>query len=256
MKKVVLFALIAALCAGVLLYFYLGKLESQKQVKIEYDTVIVAAVDIPAYTPITSEMLTIKQIPQGYAHPLAARTLEEAVGFVTERDIVAGEELLPSKLKQFGETDSGLSYVVPEGMRAVTVAVDEVAGVAGFLQRGDYVDVIAYTTATFESAEATAPAEGETQTEAQQQTLSTTLVAAQNVYVAAVGTSLSGVTTTIDGEQIMYSSVTLILTPEDAMRVIQGARTGAIVLTLRAAGDHTPNLSTPMLNDLLLVQAK
>ena len=97
MKKVVLFALIAALCAGVLLYFYLGKLESQKQVKIEYDTVIVAAVDIPAYTPITSEMLTIKQIPQGYAHPLAARTLEEAVGFVTERDIVAGEELLPSR---------------------------------------------------------------------------------------------------------------------------------------------------------------
>lgn len=255
MKKVVLFALIAALCAGVLLYFYLGKLEAQKQVKIEYDNVVVATVDIPAYTPITGEMLTIKQIPQGYAHPQSARTLDEVVGLVTERDIVAGEQLLPSKLKQFGETDSGLSYVVPEGMRAVTVAVDEVTGVAGFLQRGDYVDVIAYTTVTVEAKETSTQTEGEAQAE-DPQTQSSTLVAAQNVYIAAVGMSLNGATTTIDGEQTTYSSVTLILSPEDAMRVIQGSRSGAIVLILRAAGDHTPNLTTPMINDQLLAQSK
>ena len=77
MKKVVIFALIAALCAGGMLYFYLSNLESQKQVKVEYDSVIVAASDIPAFTPITSDMVTLKQIPLGYAHPLAAHTLEE-----------------------------------------------------------------------------------------------------------------------------------------------------------------------------------
>lgn len=258
MKKVVLFALIAALCAGALLYFYLGKLEAQKQVKIEYDNVVVAAKDIPAFTPITIDMLTFQQIPKGYAHPLAAHALEEAVGLVSESVIVTGEQLLPSKLKQFGETDSGLSYIVPEGMRAVTVPVDEVTGVAGFLQRGDFVDVISYTTTTYVPAEAPVVADGETPTADQlPQTLSTTLVAAQNVRVAAVGMSLSGVSVGADGEPITgYNSVTLFLTPEDAMRVVQGSRSGAIVIILRASGDHTPNLEQPMINDLLLVQAK
>ena len=99
MKKIVIFALIAALCAGALLYFYLGNLEAQKQVEVQYDTVVAAATDIPAYTQITADMLTLKQIPQGYAHPLAARTVEEVVGLVTVSDILAGEEMLPSKLK-------------------------------------------------------------------------------------------------------------------------------------------------------------
>src|SRR5512133_2382548 len=108
MKKVVLFAVIAALCAGALLYFYLGKLESQKEVKIEYDSVVVAAVDIPAFTPITVDMLTYKQIPMGYAHPLSAHSVDEVVGYVTQGAIISGEEIFPSKLKQYGETGSGL----------------------------------------------------------------------------------------------------------------------------------------------------
>jgi pilus assembly protein CpaB len=258
MKKVVLFALIAALCAGTLLYFYLGNLEAQKQVKVEYDSVIVAATDIPAYTPITSEMVTFKQIPMGYAHPLATRSVEDVVGYVTESAILAGEELLPSKLKQFGETDSGLSYVVPEGMRAVTVAVDEVSGVAGFLQRGDYVDVISYTTTTYVPAKAPVVAEGGEPTADQlPQTLSTTLVAAQNVRVAAVGKSLAGVTAeTEDQAAVGYSSVTLLLSTEDTMRVVQGAKSGSIILILRASGDHTPNTQEPVINDMLLIRAE
>lgn len=258
MKKVVLFALIAALCAGALLYFYLGKLEAQKQVKVEYDSVVVAAVDIPAYTPITSAMVTFKQIPAGYEHPLATRSVDDVIGYVTESAILAGEELIPSKLKQFGETDSGLSYVVPEGMRAVTVAVDEVSGVAGFLQRGDYVDVISYTTTTYVPAKAPVVAEGEEPTEDQlPQTLSTTLVAAQNVRVAAVGRSLAGAAAAT-GDQAAegYNSVTLLLSPEDTMRVVQGAKSGSIVLILRASGDHTPNTQEPVINDMLLIRAE
>jgi pilus assembly protein CpaB len=260
MKKVVLFALIAALCAGALLYFYLGNLEAQKEVQVEYDNVVVAATTIPAYTPITADMVTYKQIPLGYAHPLAARTMEEVVGYVTESDIIEGEQLLPSKLKQYGETDSGLSYVVPEGMRAVTIAVDEVSGVAGFLQRGDYVDVISYTTTTYVPTE-TAPAQdGTTETTVTAQALqsqSTTLIAAQNVRVAAVGMSLSTTaSTTEDQAAAGYNSVTLLLSPEDAMRVVQGARSGALVLILRASGDHDANTQQPVINDTLLIMAK
>ena len=257
MKKVVLFAVIAALCAGVLLYFYLGKLEKSKQAKIEYDSVVVAAVDIPAFTPITGDMLTFKQVPMGYAHPLAAHALEEAVGLVTEREIIAGEELLPSELKQYGETDSGLSYIVPEGMRAVTVAVDEVSGIAGFLQRGDYVDVLSYTTATVQSVTTEQAADGTQQTTQTAQSVSTTVVAAQNVRVAAVGMSLSKAAVAAEGEAVMgYNSVTLFLTPEDAMRVMQGTKSGVITLILRSSGDHLPNTEKPIVNESLLIQAK
>jgi len=260
MKKIVIFALIAALCAGALLYFYLGNLESQKQVQVQYDTVVAAAVDIPAYTPITSDMVTLQQIPQGYAHPLAARTVDEVVGLVTVSDIVAGEQIFPSKLKQFGETDSGLAYVVPEGMRAVTVSVDEVSGVAGFLKRGDYVDVISYTSTSFDM---TATAQAQTNTATDQTTepaqggtsQSTTVIAAQNVLIAAIGTSLSTTTNTSEDPTVVgYNSVTLILTPEDAMRVVQGSRSGALILILRASGDHTANTQDPVINDSLLIK--
>jgi pilus assembly protein CpaB len=258
MKKVVAFALIAALCAGGLLYFYLGNLESQKQVKVEYDKVVVAAMQIPAFTPITVEMVTYQQVPRGYAHSLAARNVAEVIGYVTEGELIKGEQIFPSKLKQFGESDSGLAYVVPEGMRAVTVAVDEVSGVAGFLQRGDYVDVISYTTTTYVPAKAPEVAEGEEPTASQlPQTLSTTLVAAQNVRVVAVGKSLSSSAGRTEEESAGgYKSVTLLLTPEEAMRVVQGAKSGSIVLILRASGDHAANTQEPVINDTLLVQAQ
>lgn len=258
MKKVVLFAIIAALCAGALLYFYLGNLEQSKEVKTEYDNVVVAVADIPAYTPITVDMVTFKQIPAGYAHPLAARTVEEVVGLVTDSMIIAGEEIYPSKLKQFGETDSGMSYVVPDGMRAVTVAVDEVSGVAGFLQRGDYVDVLAYTTATVQTVKTEQGADGTAKTTQTAQSVSTTVVAAQNVRVAAIGMSLSTGDSTVAGGEpaATYNSVTLLLTTEDAMRVVQGAKSGAIIITLRASGDHQPNTEKPIVNETLLEQAK
>jgi len=260
MRKIVIFALIAALCAGALLYFYLGNLEAQKEVKVEYDSVVVAAVDIPAFTPITVDMVTLQQVPMGYAHPLAARTKEEVVGLVTESAIIAGEEMLPSKLKEYGETDSGLSYVVPEGMRAVTVAVDEVSGVAGFLQRGDYVDVISYTSTSYEMPTADQVQTGTTETTDPAQNAvsqSTTVIAAQNILVAAIGRSLSSSTgSTEDQSAIGYNSVTLILSPEDAMRVIQGSRSGSLILILRASGDHDTNTEDPVINDSLLIKAK
>lgn len=253
MKKVVLFALIAAVVAGALLYFYLGSLEQEKTVEIVYENVLVAAEDIPAYAVITAEMVTVKQVPQGSSHPRAARSAEEAVGFVTEGLIVSGEEILPEKLKQPGQTESGLSYIVPEGMRAVTVAVDEISGVAGFVQRGDYVDVLAYTTTTYVPDETTDGTD-ETAAETAEKTQGTTIVAAQNVCVAAVGTTLAAGTDAEDTGTV-YSSITLFLTPEDAMRVVQSAKGGVVTIVLRASGDHDENDQIPVVNDMLLDQA-
>lgn len=257
MKKVVLFAVIAALCAGALLYFYLGKLEAQKEVKVDYENVVVASQDIPAFTVITAEMVTFQQVPAGYSHPQAARTFDEVIGYVTKSDVIAGEEIFTSKLKQFGETNSGLSYMVPQGMRAITVSVDEFSGVAGFIQRGDYVDVLAFTTVTVygnaakeayrEKVGTAPPAEIEESTE------SASIVVAQNICVGAIGTTFANNATDAGTP---YMSVTLFVTPEDAMRILQGEKNGVLKLILRASGDHERNLEEPMLGSQLLKLAK
>ncbi len=256
MKKVILFALIAALAAGALLYFYLNRLEKESTVEITYENVVEASQDIPAYSEITADMVTLVQVPEGSAHPKAARSADEVVGYVTESLIVAGEEILPEKLKRPGESDSGMSYIIPEGMRAVTISVDEISGVAGFLQRGDYVDVIAFTTTTYQLDETASDAEEETgSTSTTKPTQGTTVVAAQNVCVAAVGTTLKNPDTTTDDDGISYSSVTLFVTPEEAMRVLQGAKSGVITIVLRASGDHTENGEGPVVSDSLLEDA-
>jgi len=87
--------------------------------------------------------------------------------------------------------------------------------------------------------------------------VATTVVAAQNVCVAAVGTSLASTAAgTGEETEATYASVTLFLTPEDAMRVIQGAKSGVGLLVLRASGDHAANTQPPMISDTLLEQAK
>ncbi len=255
MKKVILFALIMAIVAGALLYFYLDNLEQDTVVEVVYEDVLVAAVDIPAYSVITADMLTLTQVPEGTSHPLAAHSVSEAVGFVTEGLIVAGEEILPSKLKQQGQDDSGMSYIIPEGMRAVTISVDEVSGVAGFVQRGDYVDVLAYTTTTYDPEETTTTETTDGTTEEEETEQGTTVVAAQNVCVAAVGTSLKDSASADGTTAEIYSSITLLLTPEDAMRVIQGAKSGIVTIVLRASGDHEANTEDPIINDSLLEEA-
>lgn len=260
MKKVVIFALIAAICAGALLYLYLGNLEQQKQVEVVYEEVVIAATDIPAYTPITSGMVTMKRMPVGSAHPSAARSMDQVIGYVTENDILAGEEILPAKLKQLGQTESGMSYTIPVGMRAITVAVDGISGIAGFIQRGDYVDVLAYLSvqvlsyngmsleAYKELTGMDAPAEAVTVA-----LENGTMVVAQNICVAAIGSTFANSSKDIEGG---YGSVTLYVTPEDAMRITQAVRSGALTLVLRASGDHEKNTEDPLLIDRLMEKAK
>lgn len=104
--------------------------------------VVVATENIPQRTQITAEMVEIQQVPSSYIHRDALRSIKSAVGRVTHSQIVAGEQILATRLVQKGKEPS-LSFVIPPGMRAISVAVNEVIGVAGFIKPGDRVDVLA-----------------------------------------------------------------------------------------------------------------
>ncbi len=75
---------------------------------------------------------------------------------------------------------------------------------------------------------------------------------AQNICVAAVGTTFEPAA---DGLEEAYTSVTLYVTPEDAMRINQCGKSGPLTLVLRASGDHEKNTENAILSNQLLEKA-
>lgn len=104
---------------------------------------VVAAKDIDRRARLEKNMLKVVRIPKEMLHPEAVTNPDDAVGYFTEEKLFAGEMLIKphlSKIKAPGE----LSYAVPAGKRAVTVAVNPASGVGNMLRPGDRVDVLSH----------------------------------------------------------------------------------------------------------------
>src|SRR6185369_15728030 len=104
--------------------------------------VVVAKVAIPLGVKITAEQLTLAPIPNGSAPEGAFRKIEEVAGRVAITPIGVRESVTEGRLAPEG-VGGGLSAVIPEGYRAMTVTVDDVVVVSGFVMPWSYVDVVA-----------------------------------------------------------------------------------------------------------------
>ena len=134
-----LVAIVLGLSAAVYANAWIGQRSS-----ISSNKVVVAAVDIPAGGRIGPEMLTSLDWPSG-ALPAGAITDPAALkDRVVRMDVVRGEAIIEGKLAPVG-TKGGLSAVITEGKRAMTVRVNDVVGVAGFALPGNYVDILVHT---------------------------------------------------------------------------------------------------------------
>jgi len=136
---------IALACGGlaaILIVVYLrgAKPEEPKAPPPDVELVVPAA-DIPAKTVVSSQMLTTKKVKPTDVPKGAVRDPKDIVGLVAVAVLPANSPIKRSQLMSKGA--AGLSGIVPAGMRAVTVAVDPIAGVGGLLKAGDRVDVIA-----------------------------------------------------------------------------------------------------------------
>jgi len=116
------------------------------------------------------------------------------------------------------EGGAGLQTTIPEGMRAISVRVNEVVGVAGFVIPGTRVDVFVTLKQGADDA---------------------TRVIVSNVQVLTAGTRYDQ-DKSKGGEPIPSSVVTLLLTPEDASRVVLASTQGQIMLALRNPLDAAP----------------
>ena len=106
--------------------------------------VAVAKVDISLGTRISTEMVSMVDWPASVMPPGAVGDAKLLDGRVARSSIQLGETFMESKLAPPG-TLGGLSAVVAEGKRAMTVRVNDVVGVAGFALPGNFVDILVST---------------------------------------------------------------------------------------------------------------
>jgi pilus assembly protein CpaB len=172
--------------------------------------VIVAADDLQVGARVEEHDIKIIKIPAADLPPGSPRRRSEVLGHGVIVPISKGEFILPNRLA--GENaGAGLPSLIPPGMRAVSVRVNEVVSVAGFVTPGTRVDVLLTGTPGGAS---------------EQQT--TTVL--QNVAVLASGHTLERTAT---GEAQTTAVITLLVSPDDAQRLTLASSEGHIQLALR-----------------------
>jgi pilus assembly protein CpaB len=106
--------------------------------------VVVAASDINLGQRIGPDFLKVTDWPSNSVPPGSFTDIQKLDGRVLKESLLHGEPILEAKLTPVG-TLGGLSAVIGEGKRAITVRVNDVIGVAGFALPGNYVDIIVNT---------------------------------------------------------------------------------------------------------------
>ncbi|HEY1225961.1 MAG TPA: Flp pilus assembly protein CpaB, partial [Ramlibacter sp.] len=230
MKNIKAFAMLAlAVLIGLAAAVYAARWAAQRG-NISASRVVVAAVDIELGSRINPQMLTTVEWPAGSVPTGAFNDAKALQDRVTRVGIPRGDAVLDRKLAPPGTT-GGLSAVIAEGKRAMTVRVNDVVGVAGFALPGNYVDVM--VNMQQERAGGHDP-------------ISRTVL--EHVLVLAVAQEASR----DDLKPKVVSAVTLELSPEDAEKLDLARSVGTLSLVLRNQLDGQPVATAGVTRDQLL----
>lgn len=131
-----------ALLAAIGAVFIAAKWLQQRSTQV--NQVAVAAQEINMGQKLTSNMFKLVSWPANIMPPESFSDLKKLDGRVTKSALQVGEPVLATKLAPEGSL-GGLSAVIAEGKRAITVRVNDVVGVAGFALPGNFVDIIVNT---------------------------------------------------------------------------------------------------------------
>lgn len=214
---------LVGLAATWLVYRYVAP--EQARASVETVQVVVAQASVPPRTVLGRNVIALRPFPKAYLPKGAMTSLDGAVGKVTVAPLATGEVVLASHLAS-AESKVALAYHVPAGKRAITIPVNEVTGVAGFIQPGDHVDVVAVLGGDQAGGGAATPRRAQLLT--------------QDALVLAVGQRQDSDAQTATGNLTGYTSLTLALSPQDALRLSLAAAEGSILATLRPAADDAP----------------
>jgi pilus assembly protein CpaB len=223
---------LAVLAGGGLAYGTYNAINAQpvKTVSAPTQPVVVAAANLSLGSELHKEDLSVVNFPVGQAPEGSFSRPADIIGRGVIASFVKNEPVLNAKLAS-KEAGAGLPPVIPDGMRAVSVRVNEVIGVAGYVLPGTRVDVLA--TANPSSAPQDA----------------TSKVILSNVQVLAAGTRLEQ--DQDKGKPMQVTVVTLLVYPEQSERLALASTEGKIQLALRNPMDQgapeTPGVKTASL---------
>ena len=219
MRRPIVFVILAAMgamLAAIVVFSAIRKRESEVQRAMAHTVeVVVAANDIPLGTKLDPASVKLVRwardgVPQG------AFTDPQAVaGSFARNEFVANEPIVASKLFMGEKTAGVMQLLIPAGMRAMSVPVDEVSDIAGFVAPHTRVDILV-------AVAGTGPGEP-----------SFSRIVLQNIEVLAVAQEIEHV----KDEPEVVKVVTLLVTPVDAERLTLASREGLLRLAMRNYSD-------------------
>jgi pilus assembly protein CpaB len=203
-----------ALILGLAAAFLAARLMLQ-QTNVSTAKLAVATVDMNVGQRISKDQVRLIEWPTGNLPSGAFATVEELDGRVTKIAIQRDEPMLEARLAPVG-AKGGLSAVIAEGKRAITVRVNDVVGVAGYALPGNFVDVIVNTRE-----------EANQRTGQEERALSKIVL--EKILVLAVGQEAGR----DDTKPKVVNAVTLEVTPMDAEKIDLARSVGTLSLVLR-----------------------
>src|SRR5689334_1410002 len=226
-------AIVCGLLAVMLVTRYISTLQTFQK---DLNNVVIAKAEIPLGAKIVAEQLSLAPIPNGSAPEGVFRKLDEVVGRVAVTPIGLREPITKLKLAPEG-VDAGLSAVIPEGYRAMTVKVDNIIGVSGFVMPGSYVDVVAVIVPVTQGT-----SQGPI-----------TKIVLQSIKVLASGQKIDSPQDQRQPADV--GAVTLLVTPEQAEKLVLAANEGKLQLVMRNYGDQE-DTKTPGANKQTLLNGE
>src|SRR5438067_2274956 len=189
-----------------------------RTVSIPTRPVVVAAADLDVGAELGRDDLRIIEWPANAVPANAFTDPKDVIGRGLVLPVIQNEPILPTKLSSIG-AGAGLPPAIPPGLRAVSVRVNEVIGVAGYVLPGTRVDVVATVSPSGQNNDMTSK------------------VVLTNVQVLAAGTKIDRETD--KNKPMPVSVVTLLVNPEEAERLTLASTEGKIQLALRNPLDKT-----------------
>ena len=209
-------ALLFGLLAAVSVSRYLSSAQAYTK---SLSRVAVAKVAIPVGTRIIPEQVMVVQFPKESTPDGTFDSPEKLAGRVAITNIAAREPITESRLAPEG-TAGGLSAVIPEGYRAMTVKVDDVVGISGFIMPGTLVDVVVVIDPADHAG--------------MQDPISKIVL--QNIKVLANGQNIDKPENQREANSV--KAVTLQVTPEQAEKLALASSEGKLQLVMRNSVDQ------------------
>jgi len=193
--------------------------------------IVVAGRDLEIGTPLSDQNLTLAQWPKANVPQGAFEDIKQVEGRVAVTRLGAGQPLRAAELAAPG-SGAGLVALIPEGKRAMSIRVDEVIGVGGFILPNTFVDVIAV---------------GDPQSGKQRE--------AKTILKKIKVLAIAQETTTEEGKAKVVRTVTMEVAPKDAEKLALQTHQGSIHLVLRNPLDEEVEEEKPVVAKVVVRRA-